>query len=385
MKKLAIITTHPIQYYAPVFELLYARGQINSMVFYTWGPDSISKFDPGFNKEIKWDIPLLNGYAYEWVKNESKDPGTHHFNGIINPNLIEQVKHWQPDAILIYGWGFNSHLKLIRYFKNKIPVLFRGDSTLLDQKTGIKSVIRTIFLTWVYHYIDHALYPGINSKGYFKKYGLKNEQLSFAPHAIDNKRFAENKSSEALQIRQNLLIEYDKLVILFAGKLEEKKAPVQLLEAFLRTNNLNAHLLFVGNGPLETQLKAMAGKSTNVHFVDFQNQLQMPAVYQACDIFCLPSIGPGETWGLAINEAMASGTAVLASDKCGAAIDLVKHYKNGEIFKAGESMDLIDKLEKLLHSGKKALVEMGTNSKLIIESYTFEKQVTVIEEIVNNG
>jgi len=147
MKKLAIITTHPIQYYAPVFKLLHQRGNISIKVFYTWGETSIHKHDPGFNKKIEWDVPLLDGYPYEWVKNASKDPGTHHFNGIINPDLTNQVKAWQPDAVLIYGWGFNSHLKAIRYFKNKLPVLFRGDSTLLDEKKGVKTLLRTLFFT----------------------------------------------------------------------------------------------------------------------------------------------------------------------------------------------------------------------------------------------
>jgi len=158
MSKLAIITTHPVQYYAPVFKLLHQRGKINIKVFYTWGIASVNKFDPGFNKTIEWDIPVLDGYPYEWVENNSKDPGTHHFNGIINPGLIGQVRAWQPDAVLFYGWGFSSHLKAIRYFKNKIPVLFRGDSTLFDEGKGIKALLRTVFLKWVYRHVDHAFF-----------------------------------------------------------------------------------------------------------------------------------------------------------------------------------------------------------------------------------
>ena len=182
MKRLAIITTHPIQYYAPVFQLLHKRGKLDIKVFYTWGEASAHKFDPGFNKTIKWDIPLLEGYPYEWVKNTSKEPGTHHFNGVINPDLIDQIKNWQPDALLIYGWGFQSHLKVLRYFKNKVPVYFRGDSTLLDEENGTRTILKTAFLKWVYRHVDHAFYPGTNTKAYFKKYGLKvNNQFKFCP------------------------------------------------------------------------------------------------------------------------------------------------------------------------------------------------------------
>jgi hypothetical protein len=102
--RLAIITTHPIQYYAPVFKLLNEAQQINIIVFYTWGQKATEKFDPGFGKNIDWDIPLLQGYDYEWVKNTSTDPGSHHFKGIINPELIARVNTWQPDALLVFGW-----------------------------------------------------------------------------------------------------------------------------------------------------------------------------------------------------------------------------------------------------------------------------------------
>src|SRR5665213_974016 len=116
MKKLAIITTHPIQYYAPVFRLLHQRQKVDIKVFYTWGEDvSAGKYDPGFNKKIVWDVPLLEGYPYEWVKNSAKDPGTHHFMGIVNPDLIGQITAWQPDKVLVYGWGFYSHLKAVSY------------------------------------------------------------------------------------------------------------------------------------------------------------------------------------------------------------------------------------------------------------------------------
>jgi glycosyltransferase involved in cell wall biosynthesis len=383
--RLAIVTTHPIQYYAPVFQLLHQRQRITIKVFYTWGESSAHKFDPGFNKKIEWDIPLLEGYPYEWAINTSKDPGTHHFNGIVNPGLREQLKNWKPDVLLIYGWGFKSHLEVIRYFKNKIPVLFRGDSTLLDETAGLKPILRQLFLKWVYRHVDHALYTGANNKVYYKKYGLTEKQLSFAPHAIDNDRFTVDRRGEANLLRRELAIPGDGLLILFAGKFEEKKAPLLLLEAFLNLAKPGVYLLFVGNGPLEAQLKIKTGNNSTVLFMDFQNQSQMPAIYQACDLFCLPSKGPHETWGLAINEAMASGKAVLVSDKTGAAVDLVKPGENGEVFKAADLKDLIYKLDKLTSAGKSKLAELGSNSRRIIEDWTLENQVKAIEAIINNN
>jgi glycosyltransferase involved in cell wall biosynthesis len=379
--RLAIITTHPIQYYAAIFQLM--AKQIDVKVFYTWGNGVQEKFDPGFGKIISWDIPLLNGYHYQWMENTSDKPGSHHFKGIVNPDLIENITAWKADAVLIYGWSYHSHLKALRYFKNKIPVYFRGDSTLLDTKTGIRSLLKSLFLKWIYRHVDHAFYVGINNKVYFEKYGLKKEQLSFAPHAVDNDRFAEDRTLEATMLRQKLGIEAGEILVLFAGKLEDKKSPGLLLDAFTTLNMVNTHLLFVGNGVLEIELKTKASKHQNIHFMEFQNQSVMPAVYQASDIFCLPSTGPGETWGLSVNEAMAAGKAVLVSDKCGCTADLITPGYTGEVFEAGNLPDATSKLGTLL-SDKTTMTILGVNAKKEIAGWNFEKQAKAVLTVINN-
>ncbi|MFD0795034.1 glycosyltransferase family 4 protein [Mucilaginibacter litoreus] len=381
MKKLAIITTHPIQYYAPVFKLLQQYQRIQIRVFYTWGEASVNKHDPGFNRTVNWDIDLLSGYDYEWVTNTATDAGSHHFNGIINPTLIEQLYKFKPDALLLFGWAYHSHLKVLRHFKNKLPILFRGDSTLLDEKPGIKSILRKIYLRFVYKHIDYALYTGTNNKHYFKKYGLTNAQLVFAPHAVDNNRFAIQRHNEASDFRIKLGINTDDILVLYAGKFEGKKDPLLLLKAFLRLNKPNVHLLFTGNGPLEILLKQHADGHANVHFMGFQNQSCMPVVYQACNVFCLPSKGPAETWGLAVNEAMACGKAVLVSDKVGCAIDLVKGGYNGAVFNSGDENDLFNQLSSLTISAG-YLDQLGSNSATLIKDWSFTKLTRSIENLL---
>ena len=185
------------------------------MVYYTWGEKAKVKFDPGFGATIAWDIPLLEGYPFTWVGNTAEDPGSHHFKGIINPDLIQQVKDWKPDAILIFGWAYQSHLKCLRYFKGRLLVYFRGDSTLLDEPNGLRKIFRSLFLNWVYKHVDCAFYTGLNNKDYFKKHGLKDTQLIFAPHAVDNDRFSADRSEDAAALRKQLNIgEGDILVVI---------------------------------------------------------------------------------------------------------------------------------------------------------------------------
>lgn len=381
MKRLAIVTTHPIQYYAPIFKLLHERGRIAIKVFYTWGQAATEIYDPGFRRSIRWDEPLLDGYPYEWAVNTAPKPGSHHYKGIVTPELNVQIENWQPDAVLIFGWAYKGHLSAMRYFKGKVPVFFRGDSTMLNKVQGIKSTIKNIFLKRVYRKVDQAFYVGTNNKAYFKKYGLRDNQLVFAPHAIDIGKFGADRKDEALDIRNKLNLSAGDILILFAGKFEPTKNPELLIQAFKNLRKSNVHLLFLGNGVLENVLKAEAQGNQQIHFLEFQNQSAMPAFYQAANIFCLPSVG--ETWGLAVNEAMAAGKAILVSDKVGCAVDLVRNDINGEVFKSNSVEALTGALQRLMANSTQ-LSSMGQQSKKMIQPWNFIAIADAIELKLNS-
>ncbi len=352
-------------------------------MFYTWSQSKTSVKDHNFGKEITWDIPLLDGYEYEFVSNISKKPGSHHFMGINCPSLIPKINDFKPDAVLVFGWNFKSHLQVMRYFKGRIPVWFRGDSTLLDEIPGFKTALRRQVLKFVYRYIDRALYVGNANKAYFLKHGLKAHQLIYVPHAIDNERFMGegNKfKEEAKNWRTQIGFSDTDLVMLFAGKLEPKKQPDFLLKAVQKANekrNTPIKLLFVGTGKLETQLKELAKDDENIRFETFQNQSKMPIVYRLGNIFCLPSKGPGETWGLAINEAMASGIPVMATDKVGCIYDIVKDKETGYMFPNTDFDKIVSIIEHLKLEDLKRMGMLATEN---IQEWSFLKLVSNIEK-----
>jgi glycosyltransferase involved in cell wall biosynthesis len=384
-RKLAIVCTHPIQYCAPLFRALAQIDGIELRVFYTWSQvatDSI--FDEGFGTQLKWDIPLLEGYAYRFVNNVSKRPGPDRFDGLATPTLTREIEAWQPDAVLIYSWSSASHLQALRHFKGRVPVLFRGDSTILDRRPWWRMLLRRMFLKWVYSHVDVALSVGSNNRDYFVWCGVPPARIALAPHSVDTVRFAadaEAYAALAARWRQELGISPDALVVLFAGKLQPKKNPILLVEAF-RAVASRSHLVFVGNGVLEEQLKAMAGPVPNIHFMPFQNQSVMPAVYRLGDVFVLPSQGPDETWGLALNEAMASGRPVIASSKVGGARDLVRLGENGWIFDSGNRVALEDVLRSAIDCGRQTLHAMGRSAQAESVRWSSEESARRISEAV---
>jgi glycosyltransferase involved in cell wall biosynthesis len=385
MRKIAIISTHPIQYNAPLFRVLSQNEEFSCKVFYTWSQSEQPVFDPGFGIERSWDIPLLEGYDFKFVENSSKKPGTRHFKGIVNPGLIAELNKYGPDAILIFGWSFHSHLACMRHFKGKVPILFRGDSTLLDEQPGLKKIFRRIFLTWVYRHIDYALYVGQHNKVYFLAHGLKNDQLVFAPHAVDNQRFSENAAtyeSEAAEWREKLGIKSTDMVVLFAGKLEDKKDPWFLLRMAKMVPDPTIKFLIIGNGHLEKDLKSAASAEPRIIFLDFQNQSSMPLVYRLADIVVLPSVR-NETWGLAINEAMVCERPVITSDKVGCSPDLVIQGQTGWTFEPGEKgeSDIASLLNQLCHD-RRDLKKVGIQAFNRVKEYSYEAIVDSISNLI---
>jgi glycosyltransferase involved in cell wall biosynthesis len=169
---------------------------------------------------------------------------------------------------------------------------------------------------------------------------------------------------------QELSIPLESTVFLFAGKLSAKKGIDLLLQAFEQLDTPEAHLVVVGSGPLEDYLRR--NLTNRIHFLGFQNQSKMPTVYKLCDVFVIPSRGPGETWGLAVNEAMASGKAVVASARVGCSPDLVNDGKNGFTFTSESVEELTDRLAQFTHDSTLA-DKMGQASQEIINCWSIEK------------
>jgi glycosyltransferase involved in cell wall biosynthesis len=187
---------------------------------------------------------------------------------------------------------------------------------------------------------------------------------------------------KAKEWRESLGISDDQFVILFAGKLEPKKNPFFLLDLADQLPSDQFRFILVGNGPLENELKEKAAGDKRIIFIDFQNQQTMPVVYHLSDVFILPSNGPGETWGLAVNEAMACGKPVIVSDKAGCAEDLVKPGVNGYVLKTRNgSGEIVTRLKEMAGDKKRSL-EMGRASTEIIRSFSFENIVEKVSGLV---
>jgi glycosyltransferase involved in cell wall biosynthesis len=362
--RLAIIVSHPIQYYIPLYKRLARRDDLIIKVFFTWHAGVSPVEDRGFKLPVAWDIDITEGYDFEFVPNTASEPGTHHFTGLRNPSLVARINAWCPDIIHITGWAWLSHLFAIHaFYKMGKPTLFRGDSHLLNTvRSGPHWWFKRGILRRIFSWPTGFLVVGAANRRYYETFGVRPERLFACTHSIDVGRFAEpddRYEQEARLWRQQLGISDDTCVLLFSGKFEQIKKPTELMRSIQAVPNLQAILVMVGGGELEDQIKAIAAADpVRFRILPFQNQSRMPIVYRLGDLFILPSAS--ETWGLAVNEALACGRAVLVSDKVGCADDVVD-LSCGRVFRWSEPSSLPASIRELAHSNN--LAEMGRCGK----------------------
>jgi glycosyltransferase involved in cell wall biosynthesis len=118
------------------------------------------------------------------------------------------------------------------------------------------------------------------------------------------------------------------------------------MRAMLALPRGRAILVMLGGGALDPAIRTLAASDPErFRVLPFENQRRMPVVYRLADLFVLPS-AHGESWGLAVNEAMACGRAVLVSDRVGCAADAVDP-SCGAVFPSDEPRALFAALDDL--------------------------------------
>lgn len=356
-QRLAVVLSHPIQYYAPWFRRIAAEASLLTRVFYLSDHGIASQQDAQFSRTFAWDTDLLSGYDHEFVPNSAKHPDVTRFLGLKNPRLRKALSSFKPDALLLFGYAYRPHLGLL--MRRPAPVIFRGDSHLLGGPPP--SRLKRWLLNRIYARCAAFLPVGRANADYFRHYGVPEAKSFPAPHCVDQSHFAitSTRQAEAAQLRASLHIPSTARVALFAGKLMPKKRPDLLLAAFIQARAPDAHLVFSGDGEMLESLKAVAAGNPHIHFLPFANQSAMPARYLLGDVFVLPSEGRHETWGLATNEAMHLERPVILSDHVGCHADLLIPGKTGWLFPAGDQAALAGVLHEALSLPQEKLATIG--------------------------
>lgn len=350
MTRLAILASHPVQYYAPLFRALAQR--LDLTVFYAHDATGQDQARAGFGVGFAWDTDLLSGYESAFLTNVARNPGLGRFGGVDTPEIGRRLREGGFDVVLLMGWYLKSFIQgLIAAKRLGMPVMVRGDSHLDTPRNALKVAAKRALYPLFLRQFDAALVVGKRNRAYWEHYGYPRARIFDAPHCVDNAFFAERATTEArAALRERYGIAPEAKLVLFAGKLVPFKRPLDVIEAVarVRENGVKAEVLVAGAGTLESELRQRARNlQVPLHMLGFCNQTEMPGAYAAADALVLPS-GGRETWGLVVNEALASGTPVLISDAVGCAPDMAAALGPEVVFRLGDTVDLATRLESLL-------------------------------------
>jgi len=377
MKQLIFVNSHPIQYFTPLYKYLNDHG-IDTSAWYCTDPSLRRELDKQFGVDVKWDIPLLDGYEYKFFKNQSWKPS--HFNGffgLINLEMIWQLFKIPKSVIVVHGWHYFTLLAILILGNLKgHTICLRCDVPLRQEnlKHGFKKRIKDLVLKCIlFPRVQLFLYIGVQNRLFYKSLGIEDERLISCPYAVDNLRFKLanlDLIEKKLILKEKLKIQDTEKVILFSAKYIEKKRPLDLLKAFRDLDMDNVWLIMVGEGMLREQMEEFiaSNKIQKVILTGFVNQSQISEYYSICDLFVMTSF-LGENWGLSVNEAMNFNLPLVISDATGCVDDLVKDGVNGFVYETGNIVQLVEKI-RLALSGTSLSWQMPSSK--IIDAYSFE-------------
>ncbi len=366
--------------------MLAASPEIELQVFFCsrWGAEEYR--DAGFGKTFSWDTPLLDGYSYRFLSNWGYRSGFSTFFSVANPGA-GKVAFKGFDAVLINGWSLMTNwLVWMACTLSGTPLLVRGESNGLRERKGVKGLLKRAGVSVFLRRAAACLSIGSSNAAFYRSYGVDQKRIFSTPYAVDNRFFMEQArkyegQKQAIRVKEGLPT--DKPLIMFCGKFQPKKRPLDLLEAFARVqHDTPAALVFVGDGELRPDMEAYVkqAKLTDVHLVGFRNQGEIGPYYATADVLVLPS--DFEPWGLVINEAMCFGLPIVASDQVGAAADLVRHGENGYVFPVGATNALAEHLTTLV-SDASLRARMGCASQQMISTWGLEQDVQGVLEALD--
>ncbi len=408
---LIILTTHPIQYQVPLWQALAADGRVPFEVWYLTDHAVKPTMDREFGKAFAWDLGrgTLEGYSHRFLK-VNKDWTLHPtaFRGVrLEEDLRPLFKQAGATVLWVQGWQKLAYWQAVSQAKQAgMQVWLRGESNDLAPTPWWKWQVKRVLLGQLFRKVDRFLCIGSANRRLYRKLGVPEAKLGSAPYFVDNERFA--RQAEALRpMRQAIRAEWgipeNAFCVLFCGKFIPKKRPLDLVKAVNQLNQAGGlrgdrpiHILFVGSGELGAELRESVNvvydadsasttsssgtsassdtllsgirpptygaspsaptsalrpptsdfRASSASFAGFLNQTEISRAYVAADCLALPS-DHGETWGLVINEAMASGLPCVASDACGSAEDLVKPLSNGAVFELGDTAGLASSIKTI--------------------------------------
>ncbi len=279
----------------------------------------------------------------------------------LSSRLEQAVETYRPDVIHAHSPALNGKAAVQVGRRHGIPVVYEvrafWEDAAVDHGTsregGLRYRLTRALETSVLRDADYVttICEGLRSDMVAR--GIDEQKITVIPNAVDLERFTfDPKRDDELAVSLGL---QDKIVLGFIGSFYAYEGLPLLIEAMTCLNERieNVHLLLVGGGPQDAELRRQcesAGIQDRVTFTGRVPHDQVQAYYSFVDVFVYPRLPMRLTdlvTPLKPLEAMAQGKLVVASD-VGGHRELIRHGENGELFRAGDAQALCSTVAGLI-------------------------------------
>jgi len=335
--RIAIVISHPIQYYTPYYRALAAVPGVVLKVFFCNRQGVETYYDLDFKTHVKWDIPLLDGYDFEFLDDPNEaDSYRAQFQAfslfqkpplsfwtVDNPQIVESLARFRPEVVEIHGYSHRATWRALHWCnQNEVRVVLCSDSNGAARVAWWKRVAKALIVKQIYRRLDGALANGDNNRRYHMQYGMPPERIFTRALPVDCnllRSAAGEANATRREIRNRHGIPADAFVVIYAGKLSQRKCPTHLLAALLRSSQqgLNVWGLIAGEGELRDEVETHIAKyeMKNIALAGFVNQSEIAKYYAASD--CVTLMSSYEPKGLTVPEAGSVGCPAILSDRIG--------------------------------------------------------------------
>jgi len=361
-RRVVLITELIAPYRIPVFNALARRQEVELHVIFLSRTDSSMRQWLVYEEEIQFSYEVLPG----WRRRLGK------FNVLLNRGMPESLRKFAPDVIVCGGYNYISSWQAMRWAKRHgVPFVLWSESTGHDKrkKHAPMEFLKSKFVGSC----DGFAVPGQSAREYLLSLGVRSEQISVAPNAVDTALFSGagarvQQDEERLRARLALPDRY----FLFVGRLVREKGVFDLLDAYEKLSPAvreQVSLVFAGEGPMRAELESRAREihPGRVHFAGFIHRDELATYYALAECFVFPT--RTDPWGLVVNEAMACGLPVICTRVAGCAADLVQ--ENGRLVSPASVDELASAMEEIA-TNSDVRERMGKESELVIQTYSPE-------------
>lgn len=381
--KVAYLVSHPIQYQAPLLKHIVEHSNVDLTALFMSDFSVRSYHDKEFGTELKWDVPLLEGYKHQFLPTVGGREKIDNPRPFV-PNFKKILKEGEFDVLWSHGYAHQNSVRAIAAAKSLgMDVMVRAESQWASALgTGIRRKAKEVMIRRVFGMVDAFLCIGSANQQYYTSFEVPDSKMFLVPYAVDNERFQQRCNEarpKAAEFKMKLDMDLERPVVLYASKLTARKKITDLMAAFeiafaAAPDGRKPYLMIAGDGEQRPELEQWmaSGWAEHTRFLGFQNQTELPLIYAASDLFVLASAR--EPWGLVVNEVMNAEMPVVVSDEVGSAYDLVQEGETGWVIKVGDIQALANCITKIcLDPGLSA--QMGRAAMERVSQWGYEEDL----------